>query len=306
MHSGSSFKYDKTLSSDTNADSDGRDDSDLRGNRNNLFEIRKLSQKHKTEGTTIFFSWLERYRLHSDSIGKVMYESWGQPSVFAFCEYKNGRLIKHAPREPQTKHEGLARRHLIEGYMQTWEFYKTGKAESVEIFKEIEKIIEQYEQKIDNELKTAHALVREDNITKIPLRWDSQSHYDYHKMYDEIFKGGLYHTKQRELWIKSIGNYTYLVAGSKINPYDAGEILAYGILQDMEELERRIKNLQLNKEIMDLIIRYHKKMEELGANECKAKYFRDISNIWREINEEGQLLKGHGACENLPECSVPP
>ena len=176
----------------------------------------------------------------------------------------------------------------------------------MEICKEIEKIIEQYEQKIDNEIKTAHTLVREDNINKIPPRWDSQSHYDYHKMYDEIFKGGLYHTKQRELWIKPSSNYTYLVAGSKLNANDAGEILAYGLLQDMEELERRIKYLQVDQEIMDLIIGYHKKMEELGANDYKAKYFRDITNIWREINEEGKLLKGHGACENLPECSVPP
>jgi hypothetical protein len=299
-----SFKY-TSVNSDGNATIDrGHTCADRSGD--NQCEIRELSQKPKTEGTTIFFSWLDRYRQHSDSIGKIIYESWGQPSIFAFCEYKNGQLIKHAPREPPTKHEGLARRHLIEGYTQTWDFYKTAKAESVEICREIESVLEQYEQKIDNEIKTAHALVGEDNITKIPQRWDSQSHYDYHKMYDEIFKGGLYHTKQRELWIKSISNYTYLVAGSKINPDDAGEILAYGILQDMEELEKRIKNLQGNKEIMDLIIQYHKKTEELGANDYKARYFRDITNIWREINEEGKLLKGHGACENLPECSVPP
>lgn len=55
MHSGSSFRYDKTLSSDTNANIDGRDDSDFRENRNNLFEIQRLPQKHKTKGTTIFF-----------------------------------------------------------------------------------------------------------------------------------------------------------------------------------------------------------------------------------------------------------
>src|SRR5260370_38407284 len=125
-------------------------------------------------------------------------------------------------------------------------------------------------------------------------------------MDEEIFKGGLYRTKQRELWIKSIGNYTYLVAGSKINPNEAGEILAYGILQDMEELERRINNLQVDKDIMNIVIQYHKKTEELAANDYKARYFHEIANIWRGINEEGNLLKGHGACENLPECSLPP
>jgi hypothetical protein len=235
-----------------------------------------------------------------------MYESWGKPSIFACCKYKSGRLVKRSPEEPPTKDVGLARRHLMKGYPQTWQFYEKGRAESVEICKEIEKIVEQYEQKINNEIKTGHGLIREENISKVPLRWDSQSHYDYHKMYDEIFKGGLYRTKQRELWIKSIGNYTYLVTGSRINPNDAGDILAYGILQDMEELQRQIDNLQHNKEIMDLIIQYHKKTEELGANDYKARYFRDIVNIWRGINEEGKLLKGHGACENLPECSVPP
>ena len=124
MHSGSFFKYDKRLSSDTNADTDRRDDNDFRGNRNNLFEIRKLSQKHKTKGTTVFFSWLDRYRLHSDSIGKIMYESWGKPSIFACCKYKSGRLVKRSPEEPPTKDVGLARRHLMKGYPQTWQFYE--------------------------------------------------------------------------------------------------------------------------------------------------------------------------------------
>jgi hypothetical protein len=235
------FKY-STVNSEANATIIRRHTGSDRSGHNR-FEIRKLSQKHKTEGATIFFSWVDRYRLHSDSIGKVMYESWGQPSVFAFREYKNGRLIKHSPREPETKHEGLARRHLIEGYTETWDFYKRGMLESVQTCKEIESIIGLFERKIDNEMKNGH--VREESIMNVPLKWDSQSHYDYHKVYDEIFNGGPYRTKQRELWIKSTGNYTYLVAGSKINPNDAGEILAYGILQDMEELKKQIQDQEI-------------------------------------------------------------
>jgi hypothetical protein len=169
-----------------------------------------------------------------------------------------------------------------------------------------ESIIEQFERKIDNEMKDDLSFVREENITNLPLKWDSQSHYDCHKMYDEVFKGGLYHSKQRELWIKSISNYTYLVAGSRLDADDAGEILAYGILQDMEALQKLILNLQENPEIINIITDYHQKIEALGVNDYKARYFREIERIWRGINENGNLLKGHGACETLDECSVPP
>ena len=85
------------------------------------------------------------------------------------------------------------------------------------------------------------------------------------KCTDEIFKAGLYHSKQRELWIKSISDHTYLVAGYKLDPNDAGEILAYGKIQDMEELERQIHNLHLDNEIMDMVMHYHKKTEELAV-----------------------------------------
>lgn len=299
-----SFKY-TIMNSETNAIFIRRDTGRDRSG-DNRFEIRKLSEKQKVEYTRIFFSWLNDYRQHSDNIGRVIYEEWGKPSVFPYYEYTSGRLAKRSPREPETSHIGLARRHLMSGYPQTWEFYKTGKAESVDICKEIEKIIAQYEEMIDRKMNIGNVLVREENIKSVPPRWDSQSHYDYHKVYDEIFKAGLYHYKQRELWIKSISDHTYLVAGYKLNPDDAGEILAYGKIQDMEELERQIHNLQLDNEIMDMVMHYHKKTEELAVNNYKARYFRDIRNIWREINEEGKLLKGHGACESLAECCVPP
>jgi len=59
-------------------------------------------------------------------------------------------------------------------------------------------------------------------------------------------------------------------------------------------------------EINNIIVDYHRKPEELDANDYKARYLREIERIWRGINENGDLLKGHGACKTLPACTVPP
>jgi hypothetical protein len=54
---------------------------------------------------------------------------------------------------------GLARQHLINGYEHhAWNFYKKGRAESVEVCEEIKRIMNDYEGKILAELQTDNNL----------------------------------------------------------------------------------------------------------------------------------------------------
>src|SRR6266487_1914654 len=101
-----------------------------------------------------FFSKENYLDEHSRDIASVIHNSWTKDSgLFAWCEYENGRLNIHQPHEPEVTNSGLAIQHLSSGYKHhAWNFYRIGKAQSVEISKEIKKIIESYEGSIYSEI----------------------------------------------------------------------------------------------------------------------------------------------------------
>jgi hypothetical protein len=105
--------------------------------------------------TPAFFRIQEHLDNHRKKIAKIIYEHWTKESgLFAWYEYKNGQKYLQAPSEPDATDSGLARSHLMFGYQHdAWEFYRTGREESVKKCEEIEGIIDAYEAAVLAEIK---------------------------------------------------------------------------------------------------------------------------------------------------------
>lgn len=168
---------------------------DIRNGNNRSYKcIPELSwhtnQVDRKEKRT-FFSRTQYLEKHSKDIANVVHNNWTKGSgLFAWCEYKNGILNIHQPHEPKVTNSGLAIQHLESGYnFDVWSFYRNGKAESVDICREIKNTINNYENKVlaelHNPLKAGNKLNA--CIENYPPKIDFQDCYYRHTLLGEIF-----------------------------------------------------------------------------------------------------------------------
>jgi hypothetical protein len=209
---------------------------------------------------------------------------------------------------------GLARQHLINGYEHhAWNFYKKGRAESVEVCEEIKRIMNDYEGKILAELQTDNNL----NACKeeYPPKIDFQDCYYQDTLLDEIFneiKNRLdekpsrkFEVHPRNQRIRDINGIDETIPFSSLcivdltNPDDVGMPLVIGNQQNMEEIKLRLDKLLENHEheVYKLIKQYYRKQEELETNSNIRQFEAQREHIWHNINSEAKRIRGHcGNC----------
>jgi hypothetical protein len=264
--------------------------------------------------TPAFFRIQEYLDNHRKKIAKIIFEDWTKKSgLFACCGYKNGEKYLHAPSEPDVTDSGLARQHLMFGYQHTgWEFYRTGKEESVKKCEEINRVIDAYEAAVLAEIKreirtSSDSQKLEEKSRKevfigenYPDKFDFKSLYLYRDVLSAIFNEA--HNRNNKLagqkvWIKGNNGYEYVVIGNldSVPDYMGGkeQELGFGDHEMMVELKTRVERLIDDQKIRVLVNDYHVKKSELDTNPNISKYEEERKRIWRIVDKENKPLKGH-------------
>jgi hypothetical protein len=250
---------------------------------------------------------------HSREIVRIIYQNWMADSgLFASYGYENGIKHENEPHEPQTTNSGLARQHLISGYVNhAWKFYTAGKAESVDKSKEIKYIVDSYEKllyhEIEREIQTANGtrqlerknmgefFTRESGFDAYPRRFDFKSLYLHPQIAWQVFQETNNRNNMNEnriFSVKQVSDYTYLVIRSTDPASYEEELLAAGDAEMMYELKRRIEMLVDDSQIRQHVMDYHSKIAELEGNSNIAQYEAERDRIWWNVDNEGRRLSG--------------
>lgn len=252
-----------------------------------------------------FFSRAQYLDKHSKDIVSVIHNSWTKASgLFAWCEYEDGKLKINQPHEPEVTNSGLARQHLITGYQHyAWNFYRNGKAESVEICNKIKKIIESYQNKIlseiDKDILTSagnRKLERKTESDVYPRKFDFNSLYLHRRILEKIFQelnNRINNKKQQEIWMNEIAGYWDLKIGDPNS--STGTTIGLGDKEMMEELKKKVEKLLDDSTIQNLVKDYYSKISELETNSNVTQYEDERKEIWRNIDREGKRINGE--CE---------
>jgi hypothetical protein len=269
-----------------------------------------------TEETRRFF---REYKQHSTDIGKIIFEGWGlNSSLFATCEYRDGRIVRTNTSELQLKDIGLARQHLQNGYPDVWRRKREAEDELNELCDNIENKIRSYQnaifEEIDKEIKiesgSSSTLIRRDN-DYIPVKTDFQSFYYRDNLLSSIFDELTDRQKGREpefpriieehMQLENERNRYSVVPKMKCSYRDRP--LAYGSEKQVREVASRFQKLTSDPDIDKFVKDYYELEDKLTHNEKRNQFYESIQNIWKSIKQNGELLKGQGTCTDCPRKS---
>lgn len=292
------------------------------GSRNNHRHVNHctplLWDKYGLVGTQKkpFFSKQEYLNAHSKEIAKIIYQNWTKEGgLFATFIYENGVVYSNEPLEPQVTNSGLARQHLMSGYKHhAWNFYKTGKAESVEKCREIKEIVESYKQvvldEIDKDIQTStgnHKLEKkgEEVFTTeygsklYPRKLDFNSLYLYPRILAEIFQEANNRNNNKEKQEVRITEFADIKDLRIGKPSSISTTIGLGDREMMEELKRRVEKLLDDSKIRTLVKDYYVKKSELDKNPNVRQYEDERKEIWRNVDNEAKRIKGD--CDKCSE-----
>jgi hypothetical protein len=265
-------------------------------------QVSSSTQRMARKQTSPFFRIQEYLDDHRKEIAKIIYEHWTKESgLFACCGYKKGQYYLNQPIEPEVTDSGLARNHLMRGYQDTaWEFYRTGKEESVRKCKEIKGVIDTYQAVVLAEIKrditTSSGNQKLEGKTRkevfigeyYPDKFDFKSLYLNPDILSAIFNEA--HNRNNKLtgqkvWIKGNNGYEYVVIGNldSVSHYVGGkeQELGFGDHEIMVELKTRVEKLIDDQKIRDLVKDYDMKKSELDTISNISKYEEERRRIWR-------------------------
>lgn len=280
-----------------------------------------FSDTYRLGGTKTkpFFRKQEYLESHSREIAKIIYQEWTKESgLFGSCAYENGVKSVNQPSIPQVTKSELARQHLMYGYQHdVWDFYRTGKDESVRKCSEIEDVINAYEEiicaEIERDIPTGDGNRKLERKTRgevfivkginqyYPPTFDFKSLYLYPDILSAVFdetNSRNTGTEKQKVWIKQNDGYEYLVIGNTDPLQYKEQELGFGDREMMAELKRRVEKLIDDQTIRRLVREYYAKTSELDTNSNISKYEEERKRIWRTVDIGAKRIRGH--CD---ECS---
>jgi hypothetical protein len=252
--------------------------------------------------------WEEEYKMHSQLIGRDIYQGFDRGYILASCEYSNGELIYHRPREPEVlKKAGIpyieqARAHLQSGYPDLWALYKEAQDYSLEICEKIKTIVSSYEEKVLQTIEGA--------FPELPPydKWSPQNlptFYQPHRVLSAIFWEAFERSRGRSIGTFRPEEKVVEIVDQKgikremelTEVYFSGTGIARGERQTIKRLRLLIDDLMTNPEIQNLTKEYFRLKEQLAQNKAAEKLEKEIRDLWIMI-QGGEKLKG--SCDLCP------
>ena len=279
--------------------------------------VRRLKDSFNfREEQTEFF---REYRKHSEYIGRIIFEAWGPSSnIFATCEYRDGRLERTNPSEPQLIDIGLARKHLQNGYPDLWKLKGEEEADYIRICDDIANKIESYQnivlKEVDKEIKIegggSSALIRREN-NYFPERIGFQSFYYKDSLLSSIFDEVTDRLYGREPDSPNIIEEHIDLRNERNRHtsvpmmicYYRDRRIAYGNEKQIREMCSRFQKLTSDSIIHEYVKDYYDLVHKLQTIENDHQFYESIKNIWKGMYQNGELLEGQGVCSKCPHKS---
>lgn len=266
-----------------------------------IFALRKSNDALKQER---FFRWDDSYKKHSELISSVIFNGWNKSSgILASCEYRDGRLVYHTPRELDQQYENQAKKHLESGYPQVWKFYEDAKSYSVNISNKIKELIENFEKQVTSEISAScPTLVGTEE-------WSPKYILEYYRsstVFSVVFSEALERSKGRKSGTfenKTLEKEATDAKGNRIILKElcfSGSGLGQGESTHIEELQMIINGLMSRPEIWGLVSEYYSLKGELDKNDKAELLDKEVRNIYSRTHAD-QPLKG--SCDLCPNKS---
>ncbi|MGB0027479.1 MAG: hypothetical protein WBP64_11615 [Nitrososphaeraceae archaeon] len=248
--------------------------------------------------------------MHSKKIATIIYNEWTKETIFADCEFKNGKINQNIPHEPQVTDSGLAREHLMSGYEHLWNYYQNGIEVSLGLCNDIKSTIDAFEKRvfeeIDKEIDTSHGKVKLERKTRdkfyvkegkhdlVPREFDF-SLYVYPEILSEILEeidnrnNG---SEKRRFFTSIFGGHTNLRIGNTSSGEYIDKYLAFGDEKVMIELQQRVQRLLDDPKIRELVMNYNSLKSKLTSDMNIIGYDQGRKDIWKNVDVEGEHIKG--------------
>lgn len=247
------------------------------------------------------FNTEEKYVEHSKRIGRAMYDGCDESQgILTTCSYEAGQFRRNEGKEPESQFWPRAKQHFeAKEYKDLWELRKKAIEESVEKCDKLSNYITQYEKMVLGKIGSKFPDLIGRDITYSPSHDPGQNPRGYYTrmVLHEVFKESYEMSKgKNDNLFKNVDGGTVITTPSgerktvqwaQLNY--SGNTLYFGTQQEREEFKKMILDLMNDKEIQELVTKYHKLKNT--RSDTAVELDKKRRDFWSNI-EDGVPLEG--------------